>query len=430
MPQSHTLQPASGLNYLFLDLNSYFASVEQQENPALRGKPIAVVPMETDSTCAIAASYEAKAYGIKTGTKIYHAKRLCPNLIYVPARHDLYVTYHNDIMDELRCHKPIEEVHSIDEAACNLTGPERTPEGAIALAKRIKAGLAKNPKIGPYIKCSIGLAPNCFLAKLATDLQKPDGLVVLKLEDLPERILHLSLTDLPGINTRLEARLMHAGVNTMEDLWNLSPAHARKIWGGVQGERFWYRLRGYNIPKAPTEKRTIGHSRILAPEMRPPQKARVIGRALLLKATKRLRRYGLSAKTLSISTRPLDGPRLETAMAFPATQDSFIFLEAFEEMWSRILKHCHPRTRLKKISVNLFGLEIANTTQMSLFEYLTPRTYQRTQKREQLWSSIDNLNTRFGINTVSLASEHDVGAKYLGTKIAFTRIPETEEFAE
>ena len=89
------------VQYLFLDMNSYFASVEQQENPSLLGRPVAVVPILTEKTCAIAASYEAKAFGIKTGTMIYEAKKLCPDLIIVPARHDVYVEYHHAIMEEL-----------------------------------------------------------------------------------------------------------------------------------------------------------------------------------------------------------------------------------------------------------------------------------------------------------------------------------------
>jgi DNA polymerase-4 len=104
-----------GLKWLFMDLNSYFASVEQQERPELRGKPVAVVPMMTDSTCAIAASYEAKAYGIKTGTPIYEAKQMCPGLRCVLARHDLYVDYHHRILEEVVKHTPINKVWSIDE---------------------------------------------------------------------------------------------------------------------------------------------------------------------------------------------------------------------------------------------------------------------------------------------------------------------------
>src|SRR5690606_9620292 len=113
------------LKWLFLDLNSFFASVEQQETPALQGKPVAVVPMMTDSTCAIAASYEAKAYGIKTGTKIYEAKKMCPALRCVLARHDIYTAYHRRIFAEVENHLPVTRICSIAEAACRLLGNER-----------------------------------------------------------------------------------------------------------------------------------------------------------------------------------------------------------------------------------------------------------------------------------------------------------------
>ena len=188
------------LKYLFLDLNSYFASVEQQENPALQGKPVAVVPMMTDATCAIAASYEAKAYGVKTGTKIYEAKQLCPNLQCVLARHDKYVDYHHAIRDAAEKILPINKIWSIDEFDCVLMGREQETENAIGLALKMKEQIAKD--VGPYIKASIGLAPNSFLAKVGTELQKPNGLVVL--DDLPGPLFDLKLTDLPGIGANIK----------------------------------------------------------------------------------------------------------------------------------------------------------------------------------------------------------------------------------
>src|SRR5271169_855596 len=112
------------LRWLYVDFNSYFASVEQQLRPELRGKPIAVVPVETDSTCAIAASYEAKAFGVKTGTPIYEAKRLCPALTCVLARHERYVEFHRRLIDEIERHIPVTAVCSIDEVACRLMDNE------------------------------------------------------------------------------------------------------------------------------------------------------------------------------------------------------------------------------------------------------------------------------------------------------------------
>jgi DNA polymerase-4 len=111
---------ALSLRWLYVDFNSYFASVEQQLRPELRGQPIAVVPVETDSTCAIAASYEAKAFGVKTGTPIYEAKRLCPGLTCVLARHERYVEFHHRLIEEIERHIPVTAVCSIDEVASRL----------------------------------------------------------------------------------------------------------------------------------------------------------------------------------------------------------------------------------------------------------------------------------------------------------------------
>ncbi|MDA0708302.1 MAG: type VI secretion protein ImpB, partial [Proteobacteria bacterium] len=175
----------TGLQWLYLDLNSYFASVEQQLDKRLRGRPIAVVPTDTDATCAIAASYEAKAYGIKTGTMIYKARQMCPELITVPARHDKYVDYHHKVMNEINRYLPLTKICSIDEVACRLMGPECEEKNALALAQKIKNGIYHN--VGVCLRSSIGIGPNRFLAKVASNLNKPDGLTVLYATELPDR---------------------------------------------------------------------------------------------------------------------------------------------------------------------------------------------------------------------------------------------------
>jgi DNA polymerase IV len=169
----------------------------------LRGKPVAVVPVETDSTSAIAASYEAKAFGVKTGTKIHEAKRLCPGLICVLARHECYVDFHHRLVEEIERHLPVTAVCSIDEVACRLMDNEVSVERSTELAHSIKSGIAKN--IGPYMRCSIGIAPNRYLAKVGTELQKPDGLVVLQAADLPQK---LSVSNC-GIRNRRQHRASH-----------------------------------------------------------------------------------------------------------------------------------------------------------------------------------------------------------------------------
>ena len=148
------------VNWLFLDLNSYFASCEQQERPELRGRPIAIVQMMTDSTCAIAASYEAKAFGVKTGTAIWEAKKLCPSLVLVKARQQLYAQYHHRIIAAVDTCLPVAKVCSIDEMACRLMGREREVPEAKELAHKIKQAIQQ--QVGQCMTCSVGLAPSIF----------------------------------------------------------------------------------------------------------------------------------------------------------------------------------------------------------------------------------------------------------------------------
>jgi DNA polymerase IV len=151
------------VQWLFLDLNAFFASCEQQDNPALRGQPIIVVQTPTDSACAIAASYEAKRLGITTGTLVREAKQICPAVIPVQARHRLYTEYHERMLAAVDTCVPVEKVMSIDEVACRLTGDQRQVPVARALALKLKRALRE--QVGECLTCSIGIAPNVFLGK-------------------------------------------------------------------------------------------------------------------------------------------------------------------------------------------------------------------------------------------------------------------------
>lgn len=411
--------------YLILDFNSYFASVEQQENPALRGKPVAVVPADTDTTCAIAASYEAKAFGVKTGTKIYEAKRMCPGLILVPARHDVYVEYHERWMKEVDNHLPVLREMSIDEACFKMIGDECEEKNAVAIAQRMKAGIKKS--VGDCMNTSIGIAPTLLLAKIASNLQKPDGLTVLRPHELPGPLLGLKLIDLTGIGRNMEAHLINAGVGTVADLWALNPQQARGIWGSVNGERFWHELHGTEMPMLEHQRRSIGHSRVLAPEMRSIAKARLVARALLLKAATRLRRYGLAAEGFGISLRPIGGRRFAKEVKMAPTQDSFALLAELDHLWGIFEREHHPRTKILKASIFLFRLQPVDERVRDLF---IERTKSGHTKGENLWHAVDKLGAKYGKNTVALGSQRDLSLQYLGAKIAFTRVPDKEEFKE
>ena len=418
--------------WLYIDFNSYFASVEQQLNPALRGKPVAVVPVMTDATSAIAASYEAKAYGIKTGTPIWEAKEKCPELICVLGSHEKYVEYHHKAIVEVERYIPVSAVCSIDEIACRLMSNENSHARATEIAHAIKRGLARN--VGEYVKCSIGIAPNRYLAKVATDMQKPDGLTFLNSTDLPEKLYSLSLRDLPGIGHNMERRINRQGIWEMRALLALDARQMRKLWGSIWGERMWYYLRGVELPEQETSRSSVGHSHVMAPELRTPVKARYVARRLTLKCASRLRRMGYRAGAMSLSLRVEDGPRVFSEVRCEHANDSLTFLHLLEHMWAEVLREImaqgYARPRIKKASVTLYHLMPEGVAQVDLFNPLSPEDAFARHKAEKLSRALDMLNQRYGRDTVAVGMLPADGRSFSGTKIAFTRIPDAEEFLE
>ena len=425
----------AGLKWLFLDLNSYFASVEQNDNPHLIGKPVAVVPTMTDATCAIAASYEAKAFGIKTGTKIYEAKKMCPSLICIQANHEKYVRYHHQIIAAAEKCLPVHKTWSVDEFDCLLLGRERTPENAIKIAQNMKQSIYDN--VGTAVHCSIGIAPNSFLAKVATEIEKPNGLVVLHPDDLPGRLLDLKLMDLPGINIAMFERLKKAGVHSVADLYRTSPKQCRAIWRSVQGERFWYWLHGYDVPYQSTSPSMLGHSRMLDPKLRGAEKTRSMGRRLLFKACTRLRRKDLYAKNFVLKISLLDGRRWIGHRDFPASQDSFMFMKHFDGMWEQMCVDIfgirnpdfsrQPRLFLK-IATTLHGLTGNNCITDDLFENDERKTSDHHGKNQRLITAMDDLQQKYEKEMVWLGVVPKTLAGNVGTKIAFNRVPDIDEF--
>jgi DNA polymerase IV len=419
--------PPSPLKWLYVDFNSYFASVEQQLQPHLRGRPVAVVPVETDSTCAIAASYEAKAFGVKTGTPIWEARQKCPGLICVLARHDAYVEYHHRAIDEINRHIPVTDVCSIDEMAARLMQNEAGASAARGIALAIKAGLAAS--LGPWVRCSIGVASNRYLAKVATDLEKPDGLTILMPEDVEARLQTLALRDLPGIGRNMERRLGARGLYSVADIWALDRRTMRHVWGSIWGERMWYLLRGHDLPELVTQRRSIGHSHVLAPDLRPPNRAILVARRLTMKACSRLRRMDYCATRFGFSARLEDGRRFAAETRCLPAQDSKTFLDMLLCIWD----HHIPKTmetQVKKLSVVLYGLVAEQDVHPDLLVSLSGYQASKVEKWNRLSHALDRINHRFGRDSALIGMLPSQGRGFSGTKIAFTRIPDRQEFLE
>ena len=286
--------------YFFVDMNSFFASVEQQERKELRGRPIIVAPLLADSTCAIAASSEAKALGIGTGTPVRKAKLICPEIRVIEARPRVYLDYHAAILEELNGIFTSVKALSVDEMACGVGRNYRGRERELCLL--VKARFRS--RLGEMMRCSTGVAPNVFLAKVAAETQKPDGLTIFEEADLPGKLFDLHLLDLPGIGPRMAARLERSGIRTVEQLYAASAAELRMAWGSVVGARWWYMLRGsleadYGA-YLPEVRKSVGHSHVLPPEFRTTEGAKAILMRLFSKALERLRKYGQLAGSVQV----------------------------------------------------------------------------------------------------------------------------------
>jgi DNA polymerase IV len=290
------MRKPAGLERLYVDFDSFFASAEQHLRPELRGRPVGVIPVDSEHTGMIAVSREAKALGVKRGTFVRDARRLCPGLVLVTARHEIYVELHRAIVAAVGTVLPVKAVCSIDEMVCALLPSEQAE--ALALGRQVKAVIAR--EIGPTLTCSVGLGPNELLAKIAAEMEKPDGLVALHPDDLPGPLLRLPLSDVPGIARGNAARLARAGVTDMTDLWRLQPKELRRLWGSVEGERLWMGLHGYAVERPETQRRMFGHGRVLPADWRHLGGAYACARVLLAKAASRMRRAGFSARALAL----------------------------------------------------------------------------------------------------------------------------------
>lgn len=429
-PRLNTSEPR--LNWLFVDLNSYFASVEQQECPELRGKPVAVVPAMVDTTCCIAASYEAKAFGVRTGTIVADARRMCPELIFVEGRHELYVQYHHKVVEAVESCLPVSAICSIDEMACRLMGRERPLLAALELAGKVKARIRESA--GEMLRSSVGLATNRYLAKVASDMEKPDGLVALTLDILPEALSHLTLRDLPGIGARTEKRLNERGIKTMQDLLALDSERSGHVWGSVWGERLFHWLRGEDFEMSETDHlKSISHQHVLAPELRTQEKAWAVAHKLLHKAAMRLRSNRLWAASVGLAvgfSAGRDGatPVPVSRFGIPAKgwhgevhvtecQDNQTLIAALKHLWDSQpggAQYRHPYF----VGVQLGGLVPDRLHTLGLFDAL-----ESEKSRARLLDAMDAINRKYGTGTLAPATML-AAYKAAPTRIAFHSIPE------
>jgi DNA polymerase-4 len=227
---------------MLLDINSCFATIEQQANPLLRGKEVVVAAYENGGGCILAASIEAKRMGIKTGWRVGEAKKICPNLIVMTPDVEKYRFINKGLKKILLKFSPKVQSKSIDEFAIDFEGIDGDLK---KIALEIKKEIRK--VLGEWIKVSIGIGPNIFLAKVASNLQKPDGLSEINKDNFLEIYKRLKLVDLHGISFKSAYKLEINGIKNPIDFYNKSRQELKSIFKSVLANYWYWRLRGYEI---------------------------------------------------------------------------------------------------------------------------------------------------------------------------------------
>jgi len=328
---------------------------------------------------------------------------------------------------------------SIDEMVCELMGREQEPSRARQIALAIKQAIRDD--VGESLRCSIGMAPNRFLAKIASDMQKPDGLIGLLPSQLPRAIAHLELHDIPGVGARTEARLNARGIHTMPQLLALDRKGMHALWNSVWGDRLYHWLRGAETGDdgAPVDsgaQKSLGHSHVLGPQYRTPEGAWAVAHKLLHKAAMRLRMERLTASSMHVTIRYAltreqvaqaenAGKRAKRHFSglrhsgwgmearFAPCQDTLTLLQALRGMWDRRpegAQFSHPFF----VGVTMHNLIAQSDLQPSLFA--------DPNHRADLVAAMDKLNLKYGNTTLHFAAMLPA-RQSAPTRISFTQIP-------
>jgi DNA polymerase IV len=377
---------------MHIDMNAFFASVEQQANPELRGKPIAVIG-SSGRTVITTASYEARKLGVKTGMAIWEAKRCCPHIILVVGDNRKYTSTSRRIMEMMRDYTSLVEVFSIDEAFLDVTHSLSLFESPERIAFLIKARILQN--FG--ITCSIGIAPNKLLAKLASDMKKPDGLTIIRPEDVQRTMECLPVKELCGIGKRMEQRLLLMSIYTCGELGRCDVERlARKF--GITGKRMKEMGQGIdNSPVIPQEEddevKSVGHSMTLRRDIHQQEDILKILLQLSEMVGRRARRYRVSGRTVHLYIRFAD---FYSSVGKQETLRNFI--NQSEDIYKTAVAILD--TLELPQAVRLLGIKLTNlqyhTEQLPLFE--------EERRKAQMVRAMDEVNNRFGDFTVTFGS--------------------------
>ena len=385
----------------FVDMNSYFATCEQQVNYYLRGRPVGVCVYTGKFGCIIAPSVEAKKMGVKTGMRLNDAMKICPELVPLETHPARYREFHVKIINVLKkyCNEVIPR--SIDEAVMDLTSYRKIYPNPIELAKKIKADI-KN-EVGDWMRCSIGIAPNAFLAKLATDLQKPDGLVTIMPDNIDEVLSKLQLTDLPGISKGMAGRLERGSIYTPLELRHATPDHLKRVCKSIVGIHWHYRLNFAEVDLMTRDYKSMQAMRQVSREQRSSvENLRDILLTLCMTLERRMVHNNVFAKDFFMSFKYEDGFRWDDKLIHQRPlQDG---VELYELVKSRMQKfeaahQCEPLLNTNIISI---GVGVTDFISDELIQY---NLFENNVKKDKLRKIVYNIKDKYGSNKIMKAAE-------------------------
>lgn len=403
---------------MHIDLNSCFATIEQQADPLLRGKPIVVAAYTTPNGCVVAPSIEAKKLGIKVGMRVRDARLLCSDVVVLPPDPPKYRDVHLKLKNLFKEYSPSVVPKSIDEAVIDFRGTPAYRRGLVDIGKEIK--LRIRDEIGSWLSCNVGISTNRFLAKLAASLHKPDGLDFINHTNLIDVYGCVSLTDLNGINTRYQARLNTAGIFTPVDFLNASEFTLKKVvFQSVVGYYWFLRIRGWEIDEVDFSRRSFGQTYSLGKRTDDPYELGKIIMKLSEKLGRRMRNKGYEAYGIHTALLYVDGTHWHTGrkVSQPLYATSQIFNKA---MW---LYNQQPvRKAVSNIAVSCFSLKPHCSEQLSLFD-----TYE--QKLSRVTDAADVINNKYGefiITPALMAGMNDL----VIDRISFGGVKELQDLYE
>jgi DNA polymerase IV len=403
---------------MHIDLNACFAMTEQQANPLLRGRPIAVTNRLTRTTIIIAPSYEAKRLGIRCGTTVEEAYNLAPDLIVIETDPAKYTYVHRKIVEIFEDYTPSVTMKSIDEGILDFTGMEdllgkRTLED---VGHEIKARVAE--ELGEWMTVNVGIGTNRFLAKVAAGLNKPDGLDALTSHNLEVIYGCLDLMDLPGINKRYSARLRAHGITTpLEFLAAPERLLTKQVFKSINGRHWYLRLRGYEVDNYSTKMKTVGKQFVLHQFTSDPEEIAQVVYEMAIHVGRRMRKHGVAARGLYVGAYFVGPKRYDIPPEAVRWHGRQLFPTAAwrgEELYYRAMYLLDSRPkgmRLKSIVISGYRLEEADSGQLSLYE-------GEIQRANRLEEAIHSVNDRYGELVVAPATLLDTQNR-VSRKIAF-----------